>query len=229
MASCIAGDTVALAGADLDQLRASPFLSTMGMEVHDLLAQYSSASKLIVAWNGNDLLIVERGLFKVPPEGAIAIEPGLAVAGSPSRVASALAQHSAGIAAARSLIDYGAGIGARSAVWLVVRGGRALPVSGNLANLNLLLQNAEFAGAALDLGEPTTLRFGARGRTADAAAQLEERLRGFLSLAREAELRRPEMARLLGAARIERRGREVTATLSASPDAVAKLIASFAR
>jgi len=58
---------------------------------------------------------------------------------------------------------------------------------------------------------------------------LEERLRGFLSLAQEAEIRRPEIARLLADARIGRSGRNVTATLSAPPDALAKLLADFAR
>ena len=226
MASCITRDTVALAGADLDRLRASPFVNSMGA-ARDLLAQYITASKLLVAWNGSDLLIVERGLFKTPPPGATAIEPGLAVTGSPSRISSAVAQHKETRTGVPGLIDYGSEIGARSAIWLAVRGGTALPVSGNLVNLNLLLQDADFAGAALDLGNDTTLRLCARGRTEEAAAQLEERLRGFLSLAQEAEVRRPELARLLGAARIQRSGRDVTATLSASPDVLAKLIADF--
>jgi hypothetical protein len=37
------------------------------------------------------------------------------------------------------------------------------------------------------------------------------------------------LARLLGAAQIQRSGSDVTATLSASPDVLAKLIADFAR
>jgi hypothetical protein len=228
MASCISGDTVALAGADLDRLRASHSVNSMGA-ARDLLTQYSNASKLLVAWNSRELLIVERGLFKTPPPGATAIEPGLAVAGSPSRISSAVAQHRTGLTGAPGLIDYGDEIGAGSAIWLAVRGGTALPLSGNLANLNMLLQDADFAGAALDLGAEATLRFDARGRTAESAGRLEERLRGFLSLAQEAEIHRPEIARLLGDARIGRSGRNVTATLSASPDAVAKLIADFAR
>jgi len=229
MASCISSDTVALAGADLDRLRASPFVAGTGTSAHDLLAQYSNASKLLVAWNSRELLIVERGLFKVPPPGATIIEPGLAVAGSPSAISSAVAQHGAGSTGAPGLIDYGSEIGAGSAVWLAVRGRAALPLSGNLANLNVLLQDADFAGASLDLGEAATVRFDARGRTAESAGRLEERLRGFLSLAQEAEIHRPEIARLLGEARIERSGRNVTATLSAPPDALAKLLADFAR
>jgi hypothetical protein len=229
MASCIASDTVAVAVADLDRLRASAFVNSMGASAHDLLERYASASRIMVAWNGSDLLIVERGLFKTPPVGATAIEPGLAVAGSLSGISAAVAQHSAGTTGARGLIDYGSSIGAGSAVWLAVRGGKALPVGGNLTNLNVLLQDADFAGAALDLGDQTTLRFGARGRSAQSAERLEERLRGFVSLAAEAEIRRPEIAQLLSAARIERSGREVTATLTASPDVVAKLLAGFAR
>jgi len=110
-----------------------------------------------------------------------------------------------------------------------VRGGTALPLSGNLANLNVLLEDADFAGAALDLGAAATLRFAARGRTAQSAERLEERLRGFLSLAGEAEVHRPDLAQLLGAAQIQRSGSDITATLSASPDVLAKLIADFAR
>ena len=229
MASCITADTVALAGADLDRLRASRFVNGLGGSAHDLLAQYSTGSKLLVAWNGNDLLIVERGLFKTPPPGATAIEPGLAVTGSPNRISSAMAQHQKGRTGVPGLIEYGSEIGSRSAIWLAVRGGTALPLSGNLANLNMLLQDADFAGAALDLGDATTLRLCARGQTTDSANRLEERLRGFLSLAGAAEVHRPEIARLLGAARIQRSGRDVTAALSASPDALAKLIADFVR
>ncbi|MGO9232048.1 MAG: hypothetical protein ACLQKA_22870 [Bryobacteraceae bacterium] len=229
MASCIGNDTVALAGADLDRLRASSFTAAMGKSVHELLERYGSDAKLMIAWNGSDLLIVERGLFKTPPEGATAIDLGLAATGSPSRVSAAVAQHRAGSTGAPGLLDYGSGIDARSAVWLTVRGGRMLPLGGNLANLNLLLQDADFAGAALDLGEQATLRFGARGRSAESAARLEERLRGFLSLAAEAEIRRPDIARLLHAARIQRNGRDVSATLTASPDAMAKLLSGFSR
>ncbi|HEY1217383.1 MAG: hypothetical protein ABSE42_23280 [Bryobacteraceae bacterium] len=229
MASCVTGDTVALAGADLEQLRASPFATGMSSSARGLLERYGNASKLLVAWNGSDLLIVVRGLFKTPPPGATAIEPGLAVAGSPNRISSAVAQHRAGSAGAPGLIDYGSEIGARSAIWLAVRGGAALPVGGNLANLNHLLQDVDFAGAALDLGETATLRLGARGRTAESAERLEERLRGFLSLAGEAEIHRPELGSLLGAAQIQRSSRDVTATLSAPPDVVAKLLADFAR
>jgi hypothetical protein len=229
MASCIPSDTVALAGADLDRLRASPTSTSLGGSARDLLAQYSNASKLLIAWNGTSLLTIERGLFKMPPEGATTVDLGLAAAGSPSRVSSAVAQHRAGTTGAPGLIEFGSGIGARSAIWLALRGGRALPLAGNLGNLNVLLQDADFAGAALDLGEQATLRFGARGRSAESAAQLEERLRGFLSLGQEAEIHRPEIARLIAATRIVRTGREVTATLSASPDAIAKLVAGFAR
>ncbi len=229
IASCITSDTVALAGADLDRLRASPFVNGIGGSASDLLAQYSYASKLAVAWNGRNLLIVERGLFKTPPPGATAIEPGLAVAGSPRLISSAVAQHRTGSTGAAGLIDYSSEIGVRSAIWLAVRGGTALPLSGNLANLNLLLQDADFAGASLDLGQAATLRFGARGRTAESAERLEERLRGFLSLAGEAEIHRPETARLLGTVRIQRSALDVTATLTASPDVLAKLLGDFAR
>jgi hypothetical protein len=229
MASYVASDTVALAAVDLDRLRASPFLNGMGGSARDLFERYGNASKLLIAWNARDLAIVERGLFKTLPMDATIVEPGLAVAGSPSGVAAAVAQHKTGRTGASGLIDYGSAIGGRCAVWLAARGGTALPLSGNLANLNVLLDDADNASAALDLGEQATLRFAARGRSAAAAARLEERLRGFLSLATAAETRRPEVARLIGAAQIARNGREVTASLSASPDIVAKLLAGFAR
>jgi len=228
-AACITGDTVALAGIDLDRLRASPFVNGMGGSARDLLAQYNKASKLLVAWNTRDLLIVARGTFTAPPAGTRTVEPGLAVTGAPGRILFVLAQHQSGRTGAPGLIAYGSEIGARSAIWLAVRGGKPLPLSGNVANLNHLLEDADVAGAALDLGDAATLRFGARGRTEESAAQLEERLRGFLTLAGEAEVHRPELARLFGAARIERSGREVTATLSASPDVVAKLLTDFVR
>jgi hypothetical protein len=140
-----------------------------------------------------------------------------------------VAQHRTGSSGAPGLIDYGSEVGAGRAIWMAVRGGTPLPLSGNLANLNVLLEDADFGGAALDLGDAATLQLDARGRTAESAERLEERLRGFLSLAAEAEIRRPEIAELIRGARIGRSGRNVTATLSASPDVLAKLIADFAR
>jgi hypothetical protein len=201
----------------------------MGGSARDLLGRYGDASQLLIAWNGSDLTIVERGLFKTSPADATMVEPGLAVAGSPNRIAAAVAQHRSRPTGAASLIDYGAAIGGRSAIWLAVRGGTALPLSGNLANLNMLLDDADNASAALDLGAQATLRFAARGRTGASAARLEERLRGFLSLATAAETHRPEIARLLTAAQIARNGREVTASLTASPEMVANLLAGSAR
>jgi len=229
MAACIPGDTVALGAADLEQLRASPFLGAAGGAERGLVEGYPGVSKLLVAWNGSDVLIVLRGLFKTPPAGAAMIAPGLAAAGSSKSVASASAQYRSGQTGARNLIDYGSAIGARSAVWLAVRGGTPLPLSGNLANLNRLLEDADYAGATLDLGQAATLRLAARGHTADAAERMEEHLRGFLSLAGEAEIRRPELASLLGNARIQRSGRDVTAELSAPPDVVARLLGDFIR
>jgi hypothetical protein len=229
MAACITHDTVVLAGADLDRLRASRFVADLGGSARDLLERYRNASKLLIAWNGNDLLIVERGLFKTPPPGATIVEPGLAVTGSPSRISLTVAQHGVGRTGAPGLVDYGVEIGAGSAIWLAVHGGEALPLSGNLTNLNVLLQDADYAGVALDLGEAATLRFATRGRTEESAARLEERLRGLLSLAAEAEVHRPEIAQLLRATRIQRSGPSVMATLSASPDVVAKLLTGFSR
>lgn len=229
MASCVTSETVAVAAADLDKLRASPFLTGLSGTARSLLTGYDTDSKLLVAWNGSELLIVQRGLFKTSPPGVTIVEPGLAVAGSPSRISSALAQHRMGSAGAPGLIAYGSEIGAGKAIWLALRGGTQLPLSGNLANLNVLLEDADFTGASLDLGKEAALQMNARGRTGQSAERLEERLRGFLSLAAEAEIRRPEIAQLLRDARIARSGRNVTATLSASPDALAKLLTGFAR
>jgi len=229
MAACVANDAAAVAAADLDQFRASSFLNSMGGSARDLLERYRNASALMVAWNGSGLLIVLRGSFSAPPAGARAVEPGLALDGTPDLMGQAIAQHRSGRTGAPDLIGYGSQIGPRSVIWLAVRGGRALPLAGNAANLNRLLEDADFAGAALDLGPSATLRFHARARTAESAETLEQRLRAVLSLAAEAEIHRPELARLLDAAQVRRNGREVAATLSASPDLLAKLVTGFAR
>jgi len=226
-AACLTPDTVAVAVADLVRLRASPFVNSLGGSARDFLEQHQSASQALVAWDTRGFLIVERGTFPQAPPGARLLEPGLAVSGSAAGILSALAQHRSGSTGAPGLIEYGSAFGARSALWLAIRGGTALPLSGNLANLNLLLQHADFAGLALDLGAAATLRFSARGHSVPSARQLEERLRGLLSLAGEAEVRRPGLARLIGAARIERSGADVTAVLVAPADAVASLLAGF--
>jgi hypothetical protein len=81
----------------------------------------------------------------------------------------------------------------------------------------------------LDLGEETFLRVDAKGRTADSADRLEQRLRALVSMAKEAGIHSPEVEELLNSPSMARSGPDVTLTLSAPPGAVAKLLAGLAR
>jgi hypothetical protein len=105
----------------------------------------------------------------------------------------------------------------------------ALPLSGNAANLNRLLHDAESATATANFDSGLALELTAIGRTADAARNIEETVRADITLAAAAEARQPDLAKLLRSIRIDRQDRSVRITLSADQDAAAKVIAALAR
>jgi hypothetical protein len=225
MASLVPADTLLLAGLNLPEIRASPLYPQLPL-VAPVVESLPDATRLLLAFNGKDLLMIARGRILVAPAGWRQVEPSLAVSGSDNAVHAAVAQHQRGSGSPARLLSDAASIAAGKPIWIVAPGGVALPLSGNAANLNRLLRNSEFAAVTAALGPPIRIEFTAIGHTPDAARDVEETLRAVLALMAMAEKRGSDVAALLGAVEIRREDRTVHASVSTTADAVAKLLAS---
>src|ERR1039457_5336168 len=139
--------TVALAGIDLDRLRASPLYARLPPVDLAFLGPFDHAHGVLIAATGVELLTIARGV--VP--GATQLAPDLALWGAPALIAAATAAPppAGTLGAAESV--------AARPIWVAVRGGVTLPLEGNLANVNNLLRGAEYVTLALDPGDPADL------------------------------------------------------------------------
>jgi hypothetical protein len=200
--------TVVLAGVDLDRLRASPLYAKLPPAALGFLEPFGHARHVLIASTGVELLTIARGV--VP--GATQLAPDLALSGAPNLIAAATAAHPpAGILAPAE------SVAAARPVWIAVRGGVALPLEGNLANVNNLLRGAEYVTLTLDPGDPAELRLVARCPTPEAALHFEQSFRALVSLA-------AAHATVLESIRIVREERVVRVSLSAPLDALVKLV-----
>ena len=154
--------TVALAGVDLDRLRASPLYAKLPAGALGFLAPFGHARYVLIASTGVELLTIARGA--VP--GARQVAPDVALSGAPGLMAAAESA-----AAGRP-------------IWMAVRGGILLPLEGNLANVNNLLRGTEYVTLAVQPGDPVELELVARCPTPDAALRFEQSFRAMVSLAR---------------------------------------------
>jgi hypothetical protein len=213
-----------LAGVDLDRLRASPLYSKLPLAAIAIIGSLNSASSALLAYDGKELLVIARGRFAEPPPGATLAAPTLAVFGSPQQVAAAIAQHRTGATGAPVLAALAKPIAAGHPIWVAAQGGIPLPLTGNAANLNRLLLNAESITATANVDSRLALAITALGRTADSARAIEETLRADITLAAAAETRQPGIAKMLQSIQIDRDERTVRITLSADLDAAAKLL-----
>jgi hypothetical protein len=227
-ASCIPADTLALAGVDLDRLRAAPLYAKLPSAVTAMAGAFTGASSALLAYNGKDLLAIARGSFAQAPAGATLAAPNLALFGTPQVVAAAMAQRRSRTAGAPALLALAESIAAGRQIWVAIQGGVAFPLSGNAANLNQLLHNAESATVTASFDSGLALEVTAIGRTGDAARDIEETVRADITLAAAAEARRPDLAKLLRSIRIDREDRSVRIALKADEDAAAKMIAALA-
>src|ERR1039457_7001446 len=126
--------TVALAGVDLDRLRASPLYAKLPAGALGVFPPFGHARYVLIASTGVELLTIARGA--VP--GARQVAPDVALSGAPGLMAAAMAAHPpAGILAAAE------SVAAAHPIWIAVRGGVTLPLVGNLANVKKLLRGTE--------------------------------------------------------------------------------------
>lgn len=222
LAACVPSDTMVLAGVHLDRLRANPEFRQLSAAWSVLFDRVRDATYVLVAYDGKDLLFIARGNFAAAPPGATLLTPHLALAGPAGMVRAATAQHATGRVAAAALLAHSESV-AEQPVWAVVPGGVTLPLAGNGANLNRFLRYTDYATFSLEWNSGVTLRATGAGRSQDAARQLEESLRGFVSLA-AAAIRDRDLASLLASVSVRRDGLMVHADLAAGPSELDKLL-----
>ena len=207
--------TVALAGVDLDRLRASPLYARLPPAALAYLAPFAHAHRVLIASTGVELLIIARGV--VP--GATQVAPDLALSGAPNLIAAATAAHPPA-----DILAPAESVAAARPIWIAVRGGSALPLEGNLANVNNLLRGTEYVTLAVQPGDPTQLELVARCPTPEAALRFEQSFRAMVSLVAATNARQAATAGLLESIRIGREEQVVHVSLSAPLDALAKLL-----
>jgi len=105
------------------------------------------------------------------------------------------------------------------AIWVVSRGG-SVPIP----NVNRLLRETESASVAVKVDGLVNATFTGLARSPEAAVRLEETLRASITLAAAGNSRQPDFVAMLRAIRIERDGRTVNASVSASSEQIAKLL-----
>jgi hypothetical protein len=216
-----------LAGVHLDRVRGSALFQKLSGDALSVLEPVRDADSLLAAYNGADLLLMGHGAFQKAPAGATLVTPNLAVAGSASAVQAALRQHATGQPGAPGLVGWAHPVSAQ-AIWAVMDGRTTIPLQGNLGNLNRLLRLTEHATLAVDLDAVVKLQATGYGRSADAARQLEETLRSFVSLA-AATTRDRDLEKLLQKLMIERDGTTVRMSAVATPEEIEKLIKTAGR
>ena len=207
--------TVALAGVDLERLRASPLYAKLPAGALAFLEPFGHASYVLIAFDGVELLTIARGVVA----GATQVAPDLALSGAPKLIAAAIAAHPpAGI------LEAAEPVAATHPIWIAIRGGVALPLEGNLANANNLLRGAEHVTLAVQAGDPVALELMARCPTPEAALRFEQSFRALVSLGIAANARQSATAGVLQSIRIGREERVVRVSVSAELDALGGMV-----
>ncbi|SRR5579883_205846 len=172
LTACIPPGAAAVGFADLARLRATPLYARL--PVPDALRE---ANEALAVYDGKDWAIAARGDFRQPPSGATAIGPRIVAVGAPELVRAMGAFPRGG----RDLLAHEP---TGAPAWLVMRGSVSLPLTGNLANLNRLLRQAEYISIAARPGAQIELDATALCATPERAQHLEENLRALASLGR---------------------------------------------
>jgi hypothetical protein len=115
---------------------------------------FREGSYSLVGYNGQDLVTASR-------TGSQVTVSGHAVKGNPPD----LLQHATD-----------------AAIWIVARGNSGLPLAGNLANLNQLLQQTNYTTVTARVADRVNLEIAGVCASAAAAQHLEENLRALASL-----------------------------------------------
>jgi hypothetical protein len=206
---------IALAGIDLDRLRASPLYAKLPPAAIAFLEPFRQAHQVLIASTGVELLTIARGV--VP--GATQVAPDLALNGASNLIAAATATHPPAY-----ILVPAESVAASHPIWAAVRGGISLPLGGNWSNVNNLLRDTEYVTLAMQPDNPMELELVAHCPTPDTALRFEQSFRAMISLAAATSARQPYTAGFLQSIRIRREDRLVHVAVSAPLDAINNLL-----
>jgi hypothetical protein len=191
--------TVAVGGVDLAGLRESALYPKLA----PLVKSYGDVRSLLLAYRGSELLAIADGKPSGPADLVQAAE----------------AQHATGKSGVPELLEHAP---RDRQIWVVLRGGVSLPLTGNYANVNRLLRDMDFASVSMRAGSQVEIALTARGRTAEAARHFEQTFRATLTLIAAGEGKNAELATMLRSIQVKREDRDVSARVSMPADDVAK-------
>jgi hypothetical protein len=188
-------DTVALAGVNLDRLRATPLYGKLA--VRNRLPAFDAfgadAHDVMLASDGKHLLAMARGGFPEQKasetEGITFIGHDIALFGEVAAVRAAIDQSKrGGRGAPRDLMARAQALPADTQIWAVVAGWRGatpdqLRAMGNWGNLDRVFRMAEGASLTVDLRTRVHAAFLGDCRTEADAKNLADSLRGLAALA----------------------------------------------
>jgi hypothetical protein len=229
MAECVPPGAVLIAGARLDELRASPLYGPLPPSARSFVEPWRDASDLLAVFNGTELLFIARGHFREAIPGGTPVGSGLMLSGSQALVQAAMAQRQRGKTGSPDLLAQASTAAAGRAVWIATRGRISLPLTGDAANVNRFLRLADFATLGVHLGSPVQVDFTAQSASAEEAQHLEESLRAFLSLSVLGVRRQPKLRAMLQSADVRRTGPAVQASIAAPADDLQALLDHLSR
>ena len=227
VAARVPTDAVALAGVNLDRLRASPLRQRLPPAALAFLEPLRDADSLLFASNGADYLFFASGAFRQPPAGTTLLAPGLAAAGSPAWLRAAGARRQSPSEVPSPLWQHSQPLAAAGEIWIAVAGSANLPVTGNAENLNRLLHTTQYSTLSLRLANSMELAVVGMCATPESARRLEETVRAMFTLGAAASSRQPALAGLLKRVRVSREDRAVHLNLSAAPADIDQLLKLF--
>jgi hypothetical protein len=209
-------DSTAVALLDLARLRAAPAYDRLPPALRSLAEPLAGVKQLVLAWNGQDLLMLAGG-FEQPPAGYTPIEKGIAASGTSGRVDAARQALAAGSPHALVLPQ------GTAELYASIRGDGKLPLAGNLSNAGHLLSMASASRAIAHVGTDVELEVEAQCATSSQALQLEESLRAMLTLAAAGAKEAP-VAQMLRDTRVTRENILIRVRLVAKPAALSKAL-----
>ncbi len=223
---CIPADTLALAGVNVAAVNALPVSRSLPLGDKIVGGSIGEASYALLAFNGKELLVAVRQKFGEPPPGVKLLARDIAVAASPELTRAASAQFASRRTGAAWLLDHASSV-TKSPIWAVSVGGVTLPLSGNAANLNRLLQAADYFTVSVSFTDGIHIELAGAGKDEASSRKIEETLRAFLSLAASAAARQPELAGPLRAAAVRREGIVVHAAVNGAAEQSSRLLNLF--
>jgi hypothetical protein len=225
VAGWLGPDTIAVGSAQLDQIRAGPLSKSLPPAFLAAIEAFRQARQIWVAYNGKDLLVIAAGRFPPAPPGAILIGPGLALTGSMGAIKAAKEQYAeqqAGRnAGARTLLEK-AEPSRNEPIWAVIRGDARLPLRGNSANLERMLQFTEYTAASARWDSGVRVELTGYCATQEKAQQLEESLRAMVTLGKKV-IRTGSLLATLESIRIDGHGSTVLISLTTDPEVLQEM------